>query len=444
MKLIPRTFSYIRRNGPEAAFYAMLDHLTELREDRKYVKERIKEMAGREQLASQSGFRFDNMYFISIIVPVFNPEKKSFIKMVESVLDQSYGNFELIMADGGTDNIPYISEICGRDERIRYRKIRAGGISENTNAGLAMASGDYAAFLDQDDFLEPDALFEVVRALQDGYDIVYTDEDKFEDETGTFCTPNRKPDFNFDLLLSNNYICHLFTVRRCIAEKTGGFRKEFDGAQDYDFILRCTEEAGNDKVCHIPRILYHWRIHIGSTAGDPSSKMYAYDNGKKVLEAYLARHGFAGIVKDTEHLGFYRIEYSGNADRDSYMLLIDGSLKPLCSDYERILSSYFVRPDIGVAGARIIGRGKRIICNGYRRSSDGRIESDSAGMDTGRSGYMHRAGMVQDTQAVSNHACLIRSELSDCIEEDSYKMCRKIRERGYTVIIDPAVVFRKE
>ena len=117
--------------------------------------------------------------------------------------------------------------------------------------------------------------------------------------------PHLKPDFNLDLLRSNNYICHFFTVSRAIMEKVGGFRREYDGAQDYDFIFRCVEAAGC--VAHVPEILYHWRTHKASTADNPASKMYAFDAGKRAIEAHLERTGTPGVVSHTKDLGFYRV-----------------------------------------------------------------------------------------------------------------------------------------
>lgn len=143
-----------------------------------------------------------------------------------------------------------------------------------------MASGDFVCLLDHDDLLEPDALYEVAEKIvqDDRVDVVYTDEDKINSKGTKHLTPNMKPDFNLDLLRSNNYICHLFVVRRILVEKIGGFRKEFDGAQDYDFIFRCTEEA--EKIAHVHKVLYHWRTHEKSTSDNPESKLYAFHAGK--------------------------------------------------------------------------------------------------------------------------------------------------------------------
>ena len=172
-----------------------------------------------------------------------------------------------------------------------------------------MAQGDYIGLMDHDDLLAPNALFEVVQALNTDPrpEVVYTDEDKVTMDLKEHFQPHLKPDFNLDLLRSNNYICHFFTVSRAIMEKVGGFRREYDGAQDYDFIFRCVEAAGC--VAHVPEILYHWRTHKASTADNPASKMYAFDAGKRAIEAHLERTGTPGVVSHTKDLGFYRVKY---------------------------------------------------------------------------------------------------------------------------------------
>ena len=164
------------------------------------------------------------------------------------------------------------------DKRILVKDLSENaGIAQNTNAALEMATGDFVALLDHDDLLAPNALYEVAKALEQNpkIDVIYTDEDKVNTELTEHFQPHLKPDFNLDLLRSNNYICHFFLARRSIVEKVGGFREEYNGAQDYDFIFRCTDDAS--VIYHIPEILYHWRTHQASTADNPASKMYAFD-----------------------------------------------------------------------------------------------------------------------------------------------------------------------
>ena len=209
----------------------------------------------------------------SVLVPVYRTPEPFLRAMLESVLNQTYENLELCLADGsGEDDScrEIIETYVRKDPRVRYEKLaQNGGIAGNTNAALFMAEGDYICLLDHDDLLAENALYELFRMLQlhPDMDVVYTDEDKVDFEGKRHFQPHFKPDFNLELLRSNNYICHLFCVKRTLALETGGFRKACDGAQDYDFILRCTEGAG--KIGHVPKILYHWRCHTASTAENP-------------------------------------------------------------------------------------------------------------------------------------------------------------------------------
>ena len=275
-----------------------------------YIK---KHLASQETLKKQSETTFKYMPKISIIVPAFKTPEKFLKQMVDSVREQSYSNWELCIADGGVDDtvvVQVMEEYAKTDARIKYKKLDANlGIAGNTNAALELATGDFIALLDHDDILAKSALFEVVEAINSDsdVDVVYTDEDKISMDLKTHFEPHFKPDFNLDLLRSNNYICHLFVVRRQTVEKGGIFRGEFDGSQDYDFIFRCVENAR--KIKHLPRILYHWRMHQNSTAENPESKMYCYDAGKRAIEAHLERLGIKGTVEMTEHLGYYRVKY---------------------------------------------------------------------------------------------------------------------------------------
>lgn len=249
----------------------------------------------------------------SIAVPVFRTPAKFLCEMIESVRSQSFPFWELCLANADPEDrevAEILERYCREDRRIRVKNLKENkGISENTNAALAMARGEFVGLLDHDDLLAPDALYEMAARLEKdgGIDVFYTDEDKVTTDLSEHFQPHLKPDFNLDLLRSNNYICHFFVVRREIAESIGGFRPEFNGAQDYDFIFRCTEEA--EKIVHIPRILYHWRVHSASTADNPASKMYAYEAGKRAIEGNLERSGVRGVVSLRQDYGFYDVHY---------------------------------------------------------------------------------------------------------------------------------------
>ena len=238
-----------------------------------------------EELEKQRKARFSYKPLISLAVPAYRTPELFLRQMMDSLLEQTYPNWELCIANGSpedTEMAAVLQEYAGRDPRIRYADLTENqGIAGNTNAAFAMARGEFIGLLDHDDLLAPNALYEVVKVLNTcrQADVIYTDEDKVTMDLSEHFQPHLKPDFNLDLLRSNNYICHFLVVRKSVVDRAGGFRPEFDGAQDYDFIFRCTEAAS--EICHIPEILYHWRTHKASTADNPASKMYAFEAGKR-------------------------------------------------------------------------------------------------------------------------------------------------------------------
>lgn len=255
-----------------------------------------------EELARQRRDEFTYMPKMSVVVPVYKTPKNYLEEMLDSICSQTYGNWELCIADGspqGEDVSGILARYADKDSRIRYQVLGENrGISGNTNAAMAMADGDFIVLADHDDVLTPDALYECVKAIHSGgnVDVVYSDEDKLDMDGGALFDPHFKPDFNPDLLTSVNYICHLFVVKRALAQRVGGLRPEFDGAQDYDFIFRCTEQA--EKIYHIPKVLYHWRCHQESTASNPESKLYAFEAGARAVMAHYERMGI--VVQQVE------------------------------------------------------------------------------------------------------------------------------------------------
>lgn len=254
------------------------------------------------ELKKQKKYSFAWKPKMSIAIPLYNTPTQYLEELLQSIVGQTYANWELCLADGSTsDSVEiYIREHYKGEKRIKYRRLKENmGIAGNTNAAVEMADGDYVMLCDHDDLVAPDALFEMAKALNEdsSIDIIYTDEDLVNSDTTEFSSPRFKPDFNFDFLRSINYICHIFMVRKTILDEVGCFREEYDGAQDYDFILRCCEKT--DKIHHIPKILYHWRAHENSTAGNPESKEYAIQAGKKALEEHYRRMGMDAEVEYT-------------------------------------------------------------------------------------------------------------------------------------------------
>lgn len=252
------------------------------------------------KLREQENYKFEYNPLISIIVPTYNTPTNFLREMIESVINQSYSNWQLCIADGSDcDNIArsIIKDYTKKDSRIVACYLEENyGISGNTNKALELATGDYVGLFDHDDLLTPDALYEIVLALQnEKYDILYTDEDKLDNKTKTLVDPNFKPDFSIDLFRSHNYITHFFVVNTDIIKGIGGFRSEFDGSQDYDLMFRCIEKAKG--IYHVPKILYHWRMHAASTAENPESKMYCYDAGKRAIAEHYKRVGIKAKVE---------------------------------------------------------------------------------------------------------------------------------------------------
>ena len=267
-------------------------------------------------LRRQKHSAFAQKPLISIVIPLYCTPLPYLKELLESVRRQSYENWQLCLADGSPDDKAkeFIEKHYGREKRIVYRKLEEnGGISVNTNEAVALATGEYLMLCDHDDTLEPDALYEIVKAINDtGADVLYTDEDKVSMDGRHYFDPNFKPDFNLFRLRENNYICHIFVVKKSLTDETGLLRSEFDGAQDFDFILRCCEKA--QKITHIPKVLYHWRCHMDSTAADPSSKAYAYEAGRKAVREHYQRLGIDAKVEMTERPGWYRshVKVQGN------------------------------------------------------------------------------------------------------------------------------------
>ena len=266
------------------------------------------------ELEKQKKHKFGYTPQISVAVPAFRTPEVFLRQMIQSLLDQTYPNWELCIANGSPEDTAMaavLKEYSSSDRRICVRNLDENlGIAGNTNAALTMAGGEFVGLLDHDDLLAPNALYEIVKKLNEDrqLDVVYTDEDKVTTDLSEHFQPHLKPDFNLDLLRSNNYICHFFVARKSIVDKVGGFRQEFDGAQDHDFIFRCVEEASG-RVGHVPEILYHWRTHKASTADNPASKMYAFEAGRRAIEAHLKRMGVEGEVSHTPDLGFFRVKY---------------------------------------------------------------------------------------------------------------------------------------
>ena len=269
-----------------------------------------------EELAAQRETRFAYEPLLSIVIPAYKTPEKYLREMLDSILAQTYRNWEVCVANGspkgeGAIVSRVMAEYTKKDSRFHVSELGDNfGISGNTNAALGMAKGDFIILADHDDTIPEHALYEVAKTIN-GHpdcDVIYSDEDKLDMDGGALFDPHFKPDFNPDLLTSVNYICHLFVVKRTLLDQVGGFRHEFDGAQDYDFIFRCTERA--KEICHIPKVLYHWRCHQESTASNPESKLYAFEAGARAIMAHYERCGIpAEKVEKGVDYGIYHTTF---------------------------------------------------------------------------------------------------------------------------------------
>ena len=344
--LLAKTYDYWKKNGAKKCakkIYMKFFRLEEV-SFRQWQKGAL---PTQRDLERQKDAHFQTEPVISLAVPLYRTPEPYLKEMIQSVRNQTYGKWQLCLADGSGDGKSdgdgtgsgdgkssgdgtgdrdgkgsrsgsleeTVKRLAEHDERICYQNLGENrGIAGNTNAALAMAAGDYVALLDHDDMLAPDTLYEIVKCINQhpGADVIYTDEDKVDEKGKKYYEPHFKPDFNLDLLRTMNYICHLFVVKRELADRTGGFRSEYDGAQDYDFIFRCTEQA--KEIRHVPKLLYHWRCHRGSTAQNPASKQYAFDAGLRVIQDHYRRMGIRATVSHGIKPGMYHTIYERPSD----------------------------------------------------------------------------------------------------------------------------------
>lgn len=345
-----------------------------------------------EELLKQRNYKFLHNPVISIVMPVYNPDDRYFKQTLNSIKNQTYENWQLCIGDAGNNKKNKIlEEIFGNDDRVKYLDIPVNyGISGNSNKALELATGEYIGLMDHDDILTSDALFMIVSKLNEGYDIVYTDEDKTDENLNRYFSAYRKPDFNLNLFLSNNYMCHFTVISKKIIEEAGNFRSEYDGAQDYDLFLRCIEKT--DRIGHVNKVLYHWRTVGGSTSGNPFNKEYAFDAGKRALQDYILRNNIKGVkVAQMEDPGYYRIRCGRKGklslsmvvdgaitnEGSDYYLVLDENMKISSSDVDKMLKrAYFTGADIVVPKIIRNGRyeynGRAYTGNGYTPSLKGK------------------------------------------------------------------------
>jgi len=342
--LIKQLYFYIKHWG----VYATCRHIKRVLAQKIQMKKayipnfQTKDLLTLEETTRQRKHHFSKDIKFSILVPLYNTDENLLREMIESVISQTYQNWELCLSDGSDNMHANVESICNKfvciDSRIQYKKLANNmGISGNTNECIEMASGEYIALVDHDDLLHPSALFEVMNVIcAQNADFIYTDETTFRINPTDAYQPHRKPDYAPDTLRANNYICHMTVFDRALLEKTGYFRSECDGSQDFDIVLRLTEQAKS--IVHIPQILYYWRAHINSVALNIDAKPYVFRAAKRAISDHLKRIGIKGEVEDSDAISIYRIRYEIQRTPKVSILIHDNGYS---NDLERCVQSIF-------------------------------------------------------------------------------------------------------
>lgn len=480
-----KTINYLKKNGLVPAYYAAKERLEQQREDNyQYVVPSATELEQQRSRATEiyetiqqkisENTKEHNPTF-SALIPAYETKREYLFALLDSLRLQSYPYWELVLVDANKSNVvecsvkEYINQYPDFAKKLCFVDLLENkGISENTNAGLCYCKGEYICLVDHDDMLTPDAFYCMAETITYhlSHDtlpaMIYSDEDKCNSDGTVFYDYNDKYDFDLDLILSNNYICHLTAIRNDIFQKLGE-RAAYDGAQDFDLVLRVISELIGDfggsfvpgmaeylqsQILHVPRVLYHWRCHKESTAQNTESKRYAYEAGLRAVRDFLNRHKLQASVEHSLHLGFYKVEYQPDI--------------------------FAVRSDVAVVGGRILdGRKKMLPC-----IMNGEDEYLYVGLHKRYSGRMHRFSLLQAVAVadlrntrIADFAKPILSEVlgKDCDRwvcntefnaekyvEDmrvlsgnhdmkvdweimSQEFCQNVRLAGYTILYDPCM-----
>lgn len=480
------------------------------REEQESYQEWIKNNEPNEtELEEQCNTTFSLMPKISIVIPLYNTSKKYFEELIESVNGQTYKNWELCLADGSEEKSNFIiNAINLYGDKIKYKFIGHNkGISGNTNEALKLATGEFIALMDHDDLLPRFALFEIVKAINENPDVdfIYTDEDKFyeDSENKIRISPHFKQDYAIDTLRSYNYICHFSVFRKQLLSKTGQFNSEYDGSQDYDFILRATENA--NKIVHIPKILYNWRISKSSVASGASAKPYAYEAAKRAILSSLERNNIHGAeVEDSRIIGLYKITYpvikkekisiiipnknnkrqlkrcidsirkssytnyeiiivdNNSAEANNlgaekstgeYLIFLDSNIRIISKNWLENILANCQRPEVGCVGAKVLYKDNRIKHAGITLNLMDTIGNINCYEKNNNPGYFGRIMIQQNVMAVSGGLIALSKEVFekingfDCNFTDEYKdvdLCLKINDIGKSVVYNPYIVAKND
>lgn len=419
-------------------------------------------MPDEEELQRQRTTLFEKRVVISVVVPVYNTPKAFLTEMVESVLAQTYRDWELCIADAGNSLISESIVKSYGDSRIKYKKLEQNfGIAANTNLGVEMAAGEYVGFLDHDDLLAPNALFEVRKAIDRGGDFIYSDEMNFHQDISKPDVIHFKPDFSPFNLRGNNYICHFSVVKKKLFAQVGGVREGFEGSQDHDLFLRLTENA--ERVEHIPKVLYMWRIHGGSVAEDISAKPYCINSGILAVSGQLLRESICGEVTDIGGgAAVYRCNYrvKGNPScrtirkcsqremrgcQTDYVAVVPRSMNVSRQQIKRLISIAALEGVGAVGGIGVCGG--RVVSGAGCFDGGGGMETAFAGQLLAGGGYMHRLEYAQNVSCLNRFAVFSRKVFEEVGGFDGElregerlaDLCLRLRQKGYSVVLEPEV-----
>ncbi len=475
---LSKPLRYVRSQVKRVTQYGSVSAVNQKIKSKNRLKKRYKELGtlsfpDAEERSRQENTVFASNTCISILVPLYNTPENFLHEMIDSVVSQTYKNWELCLADGSDAEHEFVSKICleyaEKDSRIKYQKLEKNeGISGNTNECYKMATGNYIGLFDHDDVLHPSVLFKYMEAIEDGADYIYCDEATFTDgDLNKMITVHFKPDFAIDNLRANNYICHFSVFKKNLLNETALFRTEYDGSQDHDMILRLTSLA--KKVVHVSGIYYYWRAHALSVAANINAKTYAIDAAKRAVGDHLKNSGIynTGITSSRAFETIFRLRYEvvgkplvsiiinddneecinainswntydnieiikesdyikeKNANKFSVrnilaekakgdiLLFLDGSVSVRSEEFVKELISIAQREDVGAAGGKLIDSKGKIAHAGVVTG----IGADKAaglihfGYDTKFIGYMGKLCYIQDVSAVTGDVLAVRKEV---------------------------------
>ena len=406
---------------------------------------------------------------ISVIMPVYDIEDRYLVECIESVKAQTYDNWELCIADDCSTMDSVRKTLARYEDRDRIKVVyrsKNGHISECSNSALELATGEFVALLDCDDILAPNALYEVVKKLNEdkSYDLIYSDEDKVDDNGKNRHRPHFKPDWSPDTLMAHMYICHLSVYRSACIREVGGFRKGFEGSQDYDLALRVTERT--NRIAHIPKVLYHWRERKESTAANPGSKPYFVEAARKAKAEALERRGIEAKLEYIAPLYLYRVIYTlpdavriheisstdfdkANAVSDGVIIFHREGVQIENTEMRDRLAAHAMASHSGAVSAKTLKEGSHKIFQAGMKVTEVGIEPVFFGKDDRRNLYFFRNQVEYNYDIISGDYFAIEAKKFHeaggqkpglSYEAAVVNLCMHLVEKGYyNVVCNDAV-----